>query len=687
MSDISNTSAESTNPSYANFQRPLWFFVIGIAIYFSYQNVLSIPFYAGDEYPFGLLNRLPLGDSSFGWRLFQLIAHLACSFLLYEVVLKIVQRSKERSPVVHHLISGLVALLWSVHPVHTGVVSALSELSTVLAGLLVMASVYCFLAGNKSKTFWLWGIGSLSTYGASIACHPLGLMMPLFLLVVDRSVWGTDWSLLARKRGLFYASLLVISISVVVLCVGFGWRGLLGNNSMSHWMPTGFRSSLLSYAVRTFFLLESPVPLIDCPVVLSSMDMLAFATLVTILLVGVVLALISGRKNACWIAIGMGLIIPLGFSTEPGVGRIDSSFYLSSSYLIAVLVYRGNQLSVACSSMISRVMADTMRRNLLFWLGLPLGLLMMALTFESNLSYRREAVFWKTVVSHSPENLHAWKQLTRLNFETGNLRELIKSLREVIRLEPNSAWAYAELGGALVDAGEYAEAEKFLRLALDRDAKDQLALRNLSNLLLDTGRISEAMEACTQAIKLNPNDNDVRITYAAALIMERRNQEAIRECEEVLRSDPQSAPAHYNMATALDGLGKLDDAIHHAELACEADPNSPNAFGTLGLLLQDRDKARSKSNLIQACDLAPKNIEYPLALANILSSSEPDEALMYYESALEIQPDNPEIHMRMAYLCEKTGDREGALSHLRSVIKLAPTFQRAKDLLEELEAK
>lgn len=95
------------------------------------------------------------------------------------------------------------------------------------------------------------------------------------------------------------------------------------------------------------------------------------------------------------------------------------------------------------------------------------------------------------------------------------------------------------------------------------------ALDGMAHIYFDDGEIGKARELLEKAVQLNPNDyqihNNLGVIYAA----QRHTEEAIQQLKKSLRIWPNNRSAHYNLARCYAGLTPPDyeQAYYHLELA------------------------------------------------------------------------------------------------------------------------
>ena len=87
--------------------------------------------------------------------------------------------------------------------------------------------------------------------------------------------------------------------------------------------------------------------------------------------------------------------------------------------------------------------------------------------------------------------------------------------------------------------------------------------------------------------------------------------------------------------------------------------------------------------------MAPQDENLPYNVAEIyFSNSQVDDAIRYFEMAIQIKPDWPDPYLRVAYAYLNKGDTAKAAENLEKFIKLEPETERtaqAKSILEAIK--
>lgn len=184
-------------------------------------------------------------------------------------------------------------------------------------------------------------------------------------------------------------------------------------------------------------------------------------------------------------------------------------------------------------------------------------------------------------IVHYKEALRIWPNYPEANhslglafFQQGNFHQAIVHYKQALRLNPNSAETHNDLGVALAEEGKTQEAMAHYTEALRIRPNLAEAHVNLGEALAGQGKVQEAMAHYAEALRIMPNLAEAHVNLGEALAGEGRVQEAITHYNEALRIEPNCAEAHSNLGNALARQGRIQEALAHRNEALRIDPKS-----------------------------------------------------------------------------------------------------------------
>lgn len=158
---------------------------------------------------------------------------------------------------------------------------------------------------------------------------------------------------------------------------------------------------------------------------------------------------------------------------------------------------------------------------------------------------------------------------------------------------------------------------------------------------------------------------------------------AEKHFRQAIELDPKFVPAHYYLARLLYTRNRFDEAIAESKATIALSPEFVRAYENLGLSYEGKDDSKQAEQWYREAarrnsDTSNKT-EWPLLdLATLLVKQDRlNEAHPFLEQAIEINPNNPQAHLQMGILLEKSGASQRSLEELRSAIRLDKNLSSA----------
>jgi Tfp pilus assembly protein PilF len=149
--------------------------------------------------------------------------------------------------------------------------------------------------------------------------------------------------------------------------------------------------------------------------------------------------------------------------------------------------------------------------------------------------------------------------------------------RHTARVTDDNFVAHDILGYVLLDQGRLDEASIQLREALRINPEYANANTNMAVVLMRQGKYEESLSYFCRVSQLRPGHGDAYYNLGIALIHASQYPEAVVYLNKVLASDPDHAGAHNNIGIAFVHMGKRDEAIFHFREALRIKPDYENA--------------------------------------------------------------------------------------------------------------
>ncbi|MBN3877461.1 MULTISPECIES: tetratricopeptide repeat protein [unclassified Nostoc] len=215
--------------------------------------------------------------------------------------------------------------------------------------------------------------------------------------------------------------------------------------------------------------------------------------------------------------------------------------------------------------------------------------------------------------------------------------------RQVIEKQPDYSEALYGLGMLAQQKGELQEAEKHLSAASQVQPNSVKIWFNLGNLLQGQGQLPEAEAAYRKAIALRPDAGTIYNNLGYTLQQQDKWEDAIASYQKALEFQPNCIEAEINLANALFAQGKLspEKQAYYAEL------------------------------------------NYQMGIAH-QEGADWQTAVVYYRTAIAIQPDLVEAHYNLGVVLQEQGELKEAIACYQKALEFNPQHQEANMKLGEI---
>jgi protein O-mannosyl-transferase len=550
--------------------------------------------------------------ASFGWtfeavgrewfwhRLINVLLHAGTASMLYLFLSRLFAAvvpaaSGQRATADPRWMAAFGALLFLAHPVAVYGVAYLMQRSIVLATLLSLMSLFCFLEG-VTRNVRGWFVASAIAYFAAVFSKEHCVALPAVAAAIAVLVRGWPPRPL-RTLALPFALYAAIAALIVLRS-----KGLLGTQyepfaefaarqpaaseaagDISARYPLSvinqgflfFRylftwllplPTWMSVDVRTAF----PAQLATWPQAAGFVAWLAWPIFATALLV---------RRGRAGLA-GFAMLGPwLLALPEVATVRVQEPFVLYRSYLWM------SPLPAAIPALVMRVPAR--------WTYTLLAAILLALlppffnrlqTFSSDFRVWDDAVRKNTDWSASYVD-RGFRNRGVALYHAGRYRDALRDFNQAIDLAPRNPRTWQLRGALYMRAAQHEAALADLTRALELAPDDADALGPRCVVLMRLGRLDEAQADCARALELEPGAVDHSISLGMVSALRGNTGLAERYYQRALQIDPESMVARYQYGVLLRDLGRTDDAHQQFYAACTAQMQT--ACAALG---QMRDK-------------------------------------------------------------------------------------------------
>ena len=491
-----------------------------------------------------------------GWHHLTNVGLHALSTLLLFAVLRRMTDARWRS--------GMVALLFAVHPLHVESVAWVAERKDVLSALFWMLTLWAYTSYAARPGRARYAV-ALFLFCLGLMAKPMLVTLPVVLLLLD--LWPLRRGVRILEKLPFFAASLASSI---VAYIAHQKGGAVASFEI---VPLAIRceNTLITYAV---YVLQSFWPshlAVFYPYSLQSLVVPAIFAGVTLCAVTVLVVLAFPQRP--YLAVGwfwyvVTLVPVIGLIQTGSQSRADRYTYIPMIGLSLAVVWE-----------IAERLQPWPRFRVV--LAAAVTAACMTLTWFQVQYWRDDISLYQHAVAVVPDNYVAYFNLASALDAQGKTDEAISQLREAVRVRPNYVPARAELGQLLARQEHPDEALSELQTAVRLRPDDSVAHFRLGSVLGTLGRTGDAAAEFSQAVRLQPENADAHYNLGIALAQEDRVQEAAREFDATVRLRPDDVNARFNLGISLARLGKLDDAIVQFSEAVRLKPDFADAHRAL----------------------------------------------------------------------------------------------------------
>lgn len=308
---------------------------------------------------------------------------------------------------------------------------------------------------------------------------------------------------------------------------------------------------------------------------------------------------------------------------------------------------------------------------------------------------------WRAITKSYPGDYRYWTSLGIVLAREQKFPDAVAAYRKALRLHPNAPVIRLDLGLAYFKSGSLNLAVPELEASARAfPGKEQVQVL-LGMALYGIRRYRDAVPHLEAAEKQQPDNEQLRLYLAQAYLWSGEYTKAKEEFTAMLRRNPDSPQVHMLLGEAHDALGDSADAI--AEFRKAAQANLPEAHFGLGYLLWKRQQyieaasefkkelaKDGKNNKALAylgnCELslgnlgaAKKDLLTAIGTQDNLWRAQFDLGRVYaadknyqaavraYQRAIQLDPNRPTVHYRLAQLYRTIGKPEQAKQQLAIV--------------------
>ncbi|HVM61547.1 MAG TPA: tetratricopeptide repeat protein [Verrucomicrobiae bacterium] len=461
------------------------------------------------------------GLDPMGYHIVNLILHVLTALLLFNVVRRTLALPRFGEPLRGSAtgIALTVALIWSVHPLATNVVTYIIQRTEGLMALFYLLTLYCVIRGATLPRATPWHVAAVIACALGMGTKEVMVSAPLVVLLYDYSFLSQSLRSAWRQRRLLHIALAATWLVVIAGFFNTDFavkRG--GGDPFSTLQYLRTQSEVIVHYVKLSFW-PSPLVLdyLDWPIAHLSLPLVASCVAILATLAATAWAL-RYRPALGFLGAFFFLILAPTSSFLPLWGEVaaERRMYLPLIPIIVVVV-------LGCHT---AVMAAVTARRLTLpqcrWIASAAIAVLVAIlttaTARRNDDYRSALAIWSDTAAKRPGNWRAFTELGTALAADGRPAEAVANYQRAVQLRPDYAMAWANWGVALGMEGKLDDAVTKLEKAIELNPRSAYAHYNLGLAFSKQGRPTLANAQFHEALRVDPSFTQARARLEQAKI-------------------------------------------------------------------------------------------------------------------------------------------------------------------------
>ncbi len=530
------------------------------------------------NYHFGKLN-------PYGYRLFNLIIHIVTTLLIFVLSIKVFLRLLQIDNIIPSLFA---AILFTVHPINTEVVTYISNRSDSLATMFYLSALLFFYKSQERKAYFY--PVSLVCFILSLSSKEIAATLPAIILVFDYIVlsnWDGREVIKRKFVHLWYWVILALYVSLRYFYTGrVGDPGL---HTYQNW-------TYYSYFITQSYVIISYIKLLIFPsgvsvdhLVEPAKSIFQIKPFLSTALLSLIFFLlfhiyrIRSRHSRFILFFSLWFFITLSTTSSffpINDAMTDRRLYLSGWGFSLCVTY----FYLICAEFLDGQKHSGKFTNLvLSILGIHVFLFAIT-TIHRNKLFKDPGLMWQDVISKYPNSARAYSKLGVIYYwDKKEYDKGLQFLQKSLELDPNEPLTYNNIGQIYGIKEKCDIAIQYFQKAIELDPNSAFGYSNLGSCYLAMGQYAKAVQSFQKAIELNPSLHVVHCNLALSYYGLNEYEMSIKCYQKAVHLNPDYFEAHDLLGQLYLERKQYEKAIEEFQIASMISPNNHDIQGKIAL--------------------------------------------------------------------------------------------------------
>ncbi len=301
-----------------------------------------------------------------------------------------------------------------------------------------------------------------------------------------------------------------------------------------------------------------------------------------------------------------------------------------------------------------------------------------ALDAQQRGDFADAAAKYQQIVKLQPQFFGAWANLGVVLVRLGRFDDAVSAYRSALQLDPSNQALRMNLALAFYKKGDVRQASGELSELHKADPANQQVATLLGDCYLRLGDPAQALAAVAAMAQAHPDDLDLAWVHGSALIDAGKLRDGLADVERVATAR-NNADAYALAGKTWLKIGDPDKAAPDLEAAVRLNPALPGIYTLRGVAREGTfNNDGAEADLRKALEQDANDLEALEHLGAILyTKRDLAGAKTYLDRALKIDPSSQFGLYEMALWKSASGQLEGAVKDLETVVRHDPNWTQA----------